>query len=76
MDNLFLTSALTGALYYTKTDTGNLLANKVSTTGDGSITGHLDVGTSCEYSRIRSHAAHNDYFGYAGLNAELYWICQ
>ena len=34
IDILFVTSAQTGALYYTKTDTDNLLANKVSTTGD------------------------------------------
>ena len=40
---MFSTSAQTGALYYTKTDTDNLLANKVSTTGDVSISGNLDV---------------------------------
>ena len=69
IDNTSLNSAQTGALYYTKTDTDNSSANKVSTTGDGSITGHLGVGTSYEYSRIRRHADFNGYTGYAELNA-------
>ena len=30
---------------YTKSETDNLLANKVSTTGDTAISGNLDVGT-------------------------------
>ena len=66
---MFLISAQTGALYYTKADTDSLFAHKVSTTGGGSITGHLDVGTSYKYSRIRSHADFNGYTGYAELNA-------
>ena len=69
IDNMFLTSAQTGTSFYTKTGTGNLLANKVSTTGGGSMAGHLDVGISCDLSRIRSHAKFNGYNGYAELNA-------
>ena len=43
IDNMFLTSAQKGALYYTKTDTGKLLSNNVSTTGDVSISGNLEA---------------------------------
>ena len=70
IDNTFLTSAQTRALYYNKTDTGNLLADKVSATGNVSLPGHLDIGTS-DYtnSRIRCNAEVGGYTGYAGLQA-------
>ena len=64
-----LTSTQIVDLYYTRTETNELLADKVSTTGDVSISGHLDTGIGYEYSRIRSHAVHNGYTGYAELNA-------
>ena len=69
IDNMFLTSAQIGALYYTKTDTDNLLANKVSTTGDVSLSGNLDVGSGSS-SAINVHAANNGYTGYAELKAQ------
>ena len=70
IDNMFLTSAQTGALYYNKTDTCNLLADKVSNTGDFSLPGMLDIGTS-DYtnSRIRCNAELNGCTGYAELRA-------
>ena len=65
-----LTSVQTEALYYNKTDTGNLLADKVSNIGDISLPGMLDIGTSgYTNSRIRCNAELNGYTGYAELRA-------
>ena len=56
--------------YYTKGDIDTLLADKVSNTGDISLPGMLDIGTS-EYtnSRIRCNAELGGYTGYAELRA-------
>ena len=70
IDNMFLTSTQTGSLYYNKTDTGNLLADKVSNIGDISLPGMLDIGTSgYTNSRIRCNAEVGGYTGYAELRA-------
>ena len=58
--------------FYTKTDTDNLLANEVSTTGDATISGNLDVGSGSS-SRIRSHASASGYTGYSELNTASPW---
>ena len=58
--------------FYNKTGTDSLLANKVSTTGDASISGNLDVGSGFS-SRIRSHASVNGYTGYSELNTSSPW---
>ena len=57
IDNMLLTSAQTGSVYYNKTDIGALLADKVTNIGDISLPGMLDIGTS-DYtnSRIRCNA--------------------
>ena len=69
IDNLFLISAQTGALYYTKTDTDTLLADTVSNTGNVSLPCHLDIGTTYTSSGIRCNAEVNCYTGYAELKA-------
>ena len=69
IDNLFLISAQTGALYYTKTDTDTLLADTVSNTGNVSLPCHLDIGTTYTSSGIRCNAEVNGYTGYAELKA-------
>ena len=70
IDNMFLTSAQTGALYCNKTDTGNLLADKVSNIGDISLPGMLDIGASYyTNSRISCNAELGGYTGYAELRA-------
>ena len=67
---MFLTSAQTGALYYNKTDTGNLPADRVFNIGDISLPGVLDICTSgYTNSRIRCNAAVGGYIGYAELKA-------
>ena len=55
--------------FYNKTDTDNLLANKVSNIGDVSLSGNLDLGTTYANSRIRCHADESGYTGYVELNA-------
>ena len=70
IDNLFLTSAQTGALYYNKTDTGNLLANKVSTTGDVSISGNLGVGVGAASSMVKAHVNHEGSTGHVRMEAK------
>ena len=72
--NLFLTSAQTGALNYTKTDTGNLLANKVSTTGDVSISGNLDVGVDASSSKVDVHCNQHGYTAVTELHSQSPWI--
>ena len=49
-----MSSTRTGALYYNKTDTDNLLANKVSTTGDVTISGRLLIDGSHLYVQPKS----------------------
>ena len=56
--------------YYDKTETDNLLTNKVSSIGDVSLTGHLDIGTTYTNSRIRCNAEVNGHTGYAELHAQ------
>ena len=56
--------------FYTKTEAGTLLADKVINIGDISLPGMLDIGTSCyTNSRIRCNAKINGYTGYAELRA-------
>ena len=56
--------------FCSKIGTDNLLANKVSTTGDVSLSGMLDIGTSSyTNSRIRCNAEVGGYTGYAELRA-------
>ena len=50
--------------YYTKGDIDTLLADKVSNTGNVSLPGHLDIGTTYTSSRIRCNAEVNGYTGY------------
>ena len=46
-----------------------LLANKVSNTGNVSLPGRLDIGTTYTNSRIRCNAEVGGYTGYAALYA-------
>ena len=56
--------------FYTKTETGTFLANKLSNTGDIELPGRLDIGTSnYTNSRIRCNAEVYGYTGYAELRA-------
>ena len=66
---MFLTSVQTGALYFNKTDTDNRLADKVSATGNVSLPGHLDTGTTYTDPRTRCNAEVGGYTGYAELQA-------
>ena len=70
----FLTSTQTGELYYTKTDTDNLLANKVSTTGDAALTGNLDVGVGASSSKIDAHSNQQGYTAVTELHSQSPWI--
>ena len=64
IDNVRLTSTQAEALYYNKTNTGNLLADKVSNIGDISLPGVLDIGTSyCTNPRTRCNANLGGYTG-------------
>ena len=70
IDNMLLTSTQTEALHYNKTDTGNLLANKITGIGDDSLPGMLDIGTSgYTNSRIRCNAEVTGHIGYGELRA-------
>ena len=66
----FLTSTQIVEFYYTKTDTDALLANKVSNTGNVSLPGMLDIGTTYTNSRIRCNAEVHGYTGYVELKAQ------
>ena len=56
--------------FYTKTETDNLLADKLTNTGDIDLPGHLDIGTSgYTNSRLRCNANIGGYTGYAELRA-------
>ena len=73
MDNMLL-SYSTGSYvdynFYNKTETGNLLADKVINIGDTALPGMLDIGTSgYTNSRIRCNAEAGGYTGYAELQA-------
>ena len=56
--------------HYTKGDTDTSLADKVSATGNLSLPGDLDIGTTYTSSRIRCTAELGGYTGYAELKAE------
>ena len=57
-------------IFYTKADTGNLLADKLINIGDISSPGMLDIGISgYTNSRIRCNADIGGYTGYAELRA-------
>ena len=56
-------------LYYTKGDIDALLADKVYNTGNVSLPGHLDIGTTYTSSRIRCNAELGGYTGYDELKA-------
>ena len=56
--------------YCTKGDIDTLLADKIFNTGDISLPGMLDIGTSAyTHSRIRCNAEVGGYTGYAELKA-------
>ena len=56
--------------FYNKTDTDNLLADKLTNIGDISLRGWLDIGTlGYTNSRIRCNAVVGGYTGYAELKA-------
>ena len=55
--------------FYSKGDTDTLLADTVSNTGNVSLTGHLDSGTTYTSSRTRCNAEVNGYTGCAELKA-------
>ena len=57
------------ANYTNKTETDNLLANKVSTTGDVYLSRYLDIGTAYHESRLRCNAFTDGFTGYAELRA-------
>ena len=62
-DQLFLAYSSTNQIneaYYDKTETNNLLANKVSTTGTGdvAISGNLDVGVGASATSIKAYSNH------------------
>ena len=54
---------------YSKGDADTLFADTVSNTGNVSLPGHLDTGTTYTSSRIRCNAEVNGYTGYAELKA-------
>ena len=71
---MLLTSTHTEALYYNKTDTDTVIADKVSNIGDFPLQGMFDICTS-DYinSRIRCNANLGGYTGYAELRAASSW---
>ena len=54
---------------YTKSETDNLLANKISSIGNVSLPGHLDIGTTYTNSILRCNANVGGWTGYAEWNA-------
>ena len=56
--------------YYTEGDIDTLLTDTVSNTGNVSLPGHLDIGTTYTSSRIRYNAEVNGYTGFAELKAQ------
>ena len=68
--NTFTASSKTGTLYYNKTETGALLADKLTNIGDIGLPGMLDIGTpGYTNSRIRCNAVVGGYTGYVELRA-------
>ena len=66
----YSTGSFVGYNFYTKADTDNLLADKLTNTGDIDLPGMLDIGTpGYTNSRIRCNAEVNGYTGYAELRA-------
>ena len=55
--------------YYNKIETGNLLANKVSTAGDTTISGNLDVGITQAQTSITAYINHIGKTGYVEMEA-------
>ena len=55
--------------YYTKGDICTLVADKASITGNVSLPGHLDTGTTYTSPRIRCNSELGGYTGYAELKA-------
>ena len=58
-------------LYYTNRDIDTLLADTISDTGNVSLPGHLDIGTTYTSSRIRCNAEVGGHTGYAELKAAV-----
>ena len=76
IDNLFITSAQIGTLYYNKTETDNLLANKVSTTGDVTITSNLTINCDLDSSKkfpldIKNSTIHTEFWTLASFHQEI-----
>ena len=66
----YSTGSYVGYTFYTKADTGTLLADKVTNIGDIDLPGMLDIGTSgYTNSRIRCNAEVGGYTGYAESRA-------
>ena len=59
--------------YYTKGDIDTLLADKVSNTGNVSLPGHLNIGTTYTSSRTRCNAEVGGHTGYAEIKANGSW---
>ena len=70
INQTFLTSTQIVDFHYAKTDSDVLSASKVSNTGNVSLPGMLDIGTSYTNSRIRRNAEVNGHTGYAELKAQ------
>ena len=62
-------SAALFEFYYPEGDIDTLFADKVSATGNVSLPGHLDIGTTYTSSRIRCNAELEGYTGDAELKA-------
>ena len=68
--NQMLAQSTTLFEFYTKVDIDTLLPDKVPATGNVSLPGHLDIGTTYTSPRIRCNAEVNGYTGYAELKAQ------
>ena len=53
--------------YHNKIDTCNLLANKISTTGDASISGNLDVSVTNARTSVQAYNTMEGYISYTEL---------
>lgn len=54
---------------YTNSETFNLLANNISTTGDVSLAGNLNVGSGASASNVRAYATHSGDTSYLEVKA-------
>ena len=68
-DTYTTTAQLYNDCFYSKGDIDTLLADTVSNTGNVSLPGHLDIGTTYTSSRIRCNAELGGYTGYDELKA-------